>query len=206
MQSFVRMLCLIALLAQAVAVPNPHLTLDIKTAHTAENELKTKAAMEALERNHDLRPWTFTRFIMIDQSAIPHSHPILTIHTRHLGYDDALLATYLHEELHWFLEEHKAETEAAELALMKRYPSVPVGYPDGASDRESTYLHLLDCDLEWHADEALLGSERARKVMEYWASDHYRWVYKTVLTDRKIIDAILKARGLNEPNAMRSLP
>jgi hypothetical protein len=203
MEVFGRTLCLIALLAQAIAVRDPYLILDITTAHTIDNELKTKAALEALERKYDLRPWTFTRIIMIDESAIPHSHPVLTIHTRHLGDDDALLSTYLHEELHWFLEKHKAETEAAELALMKRYPSVPVGYPDGANDRESTYLHLIDCDLEFHADEALLGIERARRVMEYWATDHYRWVYKTVLTDRKAIDAILKAHGLNQPDASR---
>ena len=203
MEVFRRTLCLIALLAQTIAVPDPYLLLDITTAHTTNNELKTKAALDALERKYDLRPWTFTRIIMIDESAIPHSHPVLTIHTRHLGDDDALLSTYLHEELHWFLEKHKTETEAAELALIKRYPSVPVGYPDGANDRESTYLHLIDCDLEFHADEALLGIERARRVMEYWATDHYRWVYKTVLADRKAIDAILKAHGLNQPDASR---
>ena len=86
---------------------------------------------------------------------------------------------------------------------MKMYPTVPVGYPNGAKDRESTYLHLIDCELEFRADEALLGPERARHAMEYWAADHYRWVYKTVLRDRLAIDAVLKAHGLNEPETSR---
>jgi hypothetical protein len=73
------------------------------------------------------------------------------------------------------------ETKEAMKDLRTTFPKVPVGFPDGAENEESTYLHLLVNYLEYRADRELLGELRARQVFEFWASDHYRWVYKTVL-------------------------
>jgi hypothetical protein len=73
------------------------------------------------------------------------------------------------------------ETKEAMKDLRTTFPKVPVGFPDGAENEESTYLHLLVNYLEYLADRELLGELRARQVFEFWASDHYRWVYKTVL-------------------------
>ncbi len=171
----------------------------IHTAHNSAAELATKAELETLLKRYDLRPWTFTNEVVIDERAIPHSHPVLTLHTRHLKQEDELLSTYVHEQLHWFFAAHQAQTEAAERDLMKLYPDVPTGYPEGAQDRESTYLHLLVCLLEQHADEALIGQERTKQVMNFWAGDHYRWVYRTVLQDGPRIEAILTAHGLDHP-------
>ncbi len=178
--------------------------LNIRTEHNSEPELATKAQLERLVAAHDLRQWTFTHEIVIDEKSIPHSHPVLTLHTRHLKQDDELLSTYLHEQLHWFLEPQPTETKAAEQELMKLYPKVPVGYPEGANDTESTYLHLLVCRLEQHADRAVLGDERTAEVMHFWAGDHYRWVYRTVLADGTKIDEILKRHGLAGPDARDS--
>jgi hypothetical protein len=126
---------------------------------------------------------------------------VLTLHTRHLKQDHELLSTYLHEQLHRFLVRHPAETKAAEQDLAKLYPNVPVGYPESANDTESTYLHLLVCRLEEQADRAVLGDQRTAEVMQFWASDHYRWVYRTVLADRAKIDEILTRLGLAGPDA-----
>jgi len=57
------------------------------------------------------------------------------------------------------------------------YPKVPVGYPDGAQDEESTYLHLIDRHLEIQADRQLIGRERTARAMQFWSEHHYRWVY-----------------------------
>jgi hypothetical protein len=105
--------------------------------------------------------------------------------------------------LHWFLTGHPAETKAAEQDLMKLYPQVPVGYPDGANNTESTYLHLLVCQLEQQADRAVLGEQRTGQVMQFWAADHYRWVYRTVLQDEAKIEDILKRNHLDTPDARR---
>jgi hypothetical protein len=38
-----------------------------------------------LIRTHDVEPWIATRKILVAYDQIPHSHPVLTIHTRHIG-------------------------------------------------------------------------------------------------------------------------
>jgi hypothetical protein len=179
----------------------PESPLTIRTAHNSAPELATKAQLERLIAAHDLSQWTFTHEIVIDEKSIPHSHPVLTLHTRHLKQDDQLLSTYLHEQLHWFLTGHPAETKAAEQDLVKLYSNVPVGYPDGANDTESTYLHLLVCELEQQADRVVLGDQRTIEVMQFWAGDHYRWVYHTVIHDEAKIEDVLKRHHLDSPDA-----
>ena len=182
----------------ALALESP---INIHTSHDSAPEMATQAQLLRLIAAHDLRRWAFTHDVVIDEKSIPHSHPVLTLHTRHLKQDDELLSTYLHEQLHWFLERRPADTKAAEQDLMKLYPSVPVGYPEGANDRESTYLHLLVCRLEQQADRSVLGEERTAAAMQFWAGDHYRWVYRTVLADGAKIDEVLERHGLAEPDA-----
>jgi hypothetical protein len=140
----------------------------IRTAHNSGPERATKVQLERLTAAHDLRQWTFTHEVVIDEKSIPHSHPVLTLHTRHLKQDDELLSTYIHEQLHWSLTRHPLETQAAEQDLMKLYPNVPVAYPEGAQDAESTYLHLLVCWLEQQADRAVLGNQCTPEVMTFW--------------------------------------
>jgi hypothetical protein len=171
-------------------------TISIGLAHGSEREIKTKAQLEHLLSFYNLRKYTFTYNVMIDERSIPHSHPVLTLHTRHLNSDDQLLSTYVHEQLHWYLDGHLPETLAAENNLRKLYPKVPVGYPDGADDEESTYLHLIVCYMEMEADRELIGAERTENVMKFWASDHYRWVYRTVLQDEARIGKVVAQEHL----------
>jgi hypothetical protein len=170
--------------------------MDIQLQHRSESEQKTKAQLETLLRTYDLHKWTFTNKVLIDDQAIPHSHPILTLHTRHLNSDDQLLSTYLHEQLHWWLDAKSDQTRKAEDELRKLYPKVPVGYPEGARDEESTYLHLIDCYLELQADRVFIGEKRAAEVMKFWANDHYRWVYRTVINDEPKIAEIVSKNKL----------
>jgi hypothetical protein len=175
------------------------ISIDLKNGTDAEQ--KTKEQLQRLIASYDLSRYTYTRQILIDEKAIPHSHPVLTLHTRHLDSDDALLSAYVHEQLHWFLAAHQKQTDAAESRLRKIYPKVPVGYPDGAQDEESTYLHLIDCYLEMEADRQLLGNVRTTEVMKYWAGDHYRWIYKTVMEDESKIGAIVAQQHLSLKDA-----
>lgn len=170
--------------------------LSIELAHSSRAELETKKQLERLLSNYDLQKFTFTHKVVIDERAIPHSHPVLTLHTRHLNSDDQLLSTYVHEQLHWYLDQHLPQTEAAENDLRKIYPRVPVGYPDGADNEESTYLHLVTCYLEMRADRELIGPERTLTVMKFWAGDHYRWVYNTVIQDESTLRRVVEQEGL----------
>ena len=133
---------------------------------------------------------------MVDEQAIPFSHPMLTLHTRHLKDDDLLVSTFVHEQLHWFLADRQQDTAQAITDLRKVFQNVPVGGTAGARDEQSTYLHLLVCYLEQQADRQLFGELRARQIMDFWARDHYTWVYETVLARGREIAQIIRNRKL----------
>ena len=177
----------------ALVLPAAHARVKIDLKHGSETERETKEQLERLLASYDLKKYTFTNAVIIEDKVIPHSHPVLTVNTRYIGEDDRLLSTYMHEQLHWYLEERRRETGAAEADLRRMYPRVPVGPPDGAKDEESTYLHLVDCYLELQADRKVMGEKRAAAVMEFLAGDHYRWIYAPILRDQQAIGAVLGA-------------
>ncbi len=177
----------------------PQLSIDLKNG--TEGEQKTKQQLQRLLSSYDLGPYIYTQHIVIDEKSIPHSHPVLTLHTRHMNSDDELLSTFVHEQLHWFLAEHHQQTDDAEAQLRKLYPKVPVGYPDGARDEKSSYLHLVDCYLELQDDRELIGPARTAEVMKFWANDHYRWIYKTVVDDENRIGRVVESEHLTLKDA-----
>jgi hypothetical protein len=133
---------------------------------------------------------------VIEEGAIPHSHPVLTLSTVNGG--DFQLASLLHEQMHWFCAAHDADAERAyEEQLRPRYPVVPVGRPDGAEDEESTYLHLIVCWLELDALIQLRGQSVAATVAEgAAAAGLYAWVYRTVLHDFDALRTIYAQHSL----------
>ena len=170
------------------------ITIQLKNGTDAER--RTKEQLDRILASYDVSKYTFTRSVLIDEKSIPHSHQVLTLHTRHLGQDALLLSTYIHEQLHWYLDQHDKQTEAAEQDLRKLYPNPPIGYPEGSPDAEGDYLHLIDCYLEMLADRELMGSERAAKVMDFWAGDHYTWVYRTLIRDEAKFGSIIERHHL----------
>ena len=164
--------------------------IEIKLKNNSAAEEATRTQLERLLRAHDLARWTFTKSVLVDEKAIPHSHPVLTLSARHVRDDELLLSTYVHEQIHWFLTQNHERTEAAKKELRAMFPKVPTSGPEGARDEESTYLHLLVVYLEYRADRELLGELRARQVMEFWANDHYTWIYRTVLERARDIGTI----------------
>jgi hypothetical protein len=190
--------CLVLQLAGA-----PPLAIEIKLVHQTAAEAQTKQQLERLLGQYPLTPWYFTRVIQIDETAIPHSDPVLTLHTRHLKDDDLLLSTFVHEELHRFLDSQK-ETKAAKDELRTLFPKIPVGYPDGAQSEDSGYEHLLVNFLEWRSDRQLMGELRARQIMEFWAQDHYRAIYRLVLDHSREIANIVSKHHLDLPRSSGS--
>ncbi len=182
--------------ALAVVAPLIVQATHIETVHDSEAERKTAEQLRALLRRYDISPWLFTRNVRIDERAIPHSHPILTLHTRHLGQDTLLLSAFLHEQLHWFLDAREDATHAAIADLEKRFPNVPVGFPEGAGSRRSTYEHLLLTYLECAALARVVGEADASSAMDFWTTDHYRWIYRTMLERNNEIGAIVRRHEL----------
>ena len=68
-------------------------TVRIELKNDTTRERQTKEQLERLLASYDLRKYTFTDEVIVDEHSIPHSHPVLTLHTRHLNSDDQLLST-----------------------------------------------------------------------------------------------------------------
>jgi hypothetical protein len=155
--------------------------IDISLAHGSSTEQRTKEQLQRLLGTYDFSKWIFTRSIIIDDKSIPHSHPTLTLHTRHLKDDELLVSTFVHEQIHWHIVQKDQDAEAAMKELRVLFPKIPVDPPEGAGDERGNYVHLLVIYLEYRADRELLGELKARQIMNFWATDHYTWLYKTVL-------------------------
>lgn len=159
--------------------------------HGSEPEAQMAAELRALLRKYDLQPWILTRRVLIDESTIPRSHPILTIHTRHIGDEHGLLSTFVHEQLHWLEEAPWLGRFNGAMAEYRRiFPDVPDSSSGGARDDVSTYRHLLVCDLEFQAMTAIVGEAVARKTLNRFS--HYEWIYEQVLTDPRIREVALR--------------
>jgi hypothetical protein len=184
----------VALANSALGV-SPHLSISLK--HGDAKERETQSQLERLLAQYDLAPWIFTTSVVIDEDAIPHSHPLLTLHTRHLRDDDLLLSTFVHEQAHWFFEQHRSDAAKAVSELRGLYPSIPVGYPEGSNDSDGNYEHLIVIYLEFEADRRLLGELRAWQVMSFWSQDHYTWLYRAVFRDRVRFGELIKRYHLD---------
>lgn len=166
--------------------------LNIALAHGNEREQAAKSQLQDLLAKFDCTKWIYTREVVIEAGAIPHSHPTLTLNTRHWDRSDLLLSTFLHEQMHWFLDLREDRTEAAIRELRGIYPKVPIGFPEGSEDEHGNYEHLLVAYLEYQADKELLGEAAARRVMDFWKQDHYKWIYATVLRDEAAIGRVIQ--------------
>jgi hypothetical protein len=177
--------------------------IDIRLQSGTPLEERGRDQLRRLLRTYDLHKWLFTRDVLIQSGVIPHSHPVLTLNTRYVDDDTAQLATFVHEQLHWFLTDHveRAKTNAALTELRALYPTVPTALPEGAMGERSTYLHLIVCHLELQALTPLLGEQSARQQLERWT--HYTWVYRTVLTETERIGELLRRHGVVVPERSR---
>jgi hypothetical protein len=191
MKSYTRLFGFAIILFSAVASLGQE-PLKITVANSTPDELKVKAQLERLLKSYDVAKWIATKSIVIDEkTAVPHSHPVLTLSTRHIKDDELLLSTFVHENMHWFVIREDGKIEAAIKEFRTMFPKVPVAGLEGANGEDSTYNHIAVCYLEYRAMRELLGELKAKQVMEFWATDHYTWIYKTVLERPRDIGQVL---------------
>ena len=169
-------------LSDPVVKPEKDEPFVIETHRGIDEEKEVKQRLENLLAKYDLEPFVFTKKVKIQQGAIPHSHPVLTLSTN-LATETQLLSTFLHEQMHWYsLTDNKGFEKAAEV-ILKQYPEVPSDLPEGGGSLQSTYLHLGICYLEYHTLSKVIGPEAAKAHFEYMTTQYYRWVFRTVLED-----------------------
>lgn len=170
----------------------PHITAKNNTT----TELATKSLIEGLLHKWDMSKYFFTNEIIIEDRAMPHSHPVLTINS--FPYNDHVmhLMDLLHEQLHWYFEENQSQVNGAVAELKSHYSEVPVGHPLGCRDETSTYEHLLLCRLCHNLSTSIFGAEIAGRVLYYLQNHHYIWVYAKVKSDGEYLDSLLAKHGL----------
>lgn len=172
--------------------------IDIDLGHAEREAARIRDWLGALRKRHDLSRYEFTRLVQIVPAGPTHSHPILTLGTRFTDTEDLLLATYLHEQMHWYLwrlggPDHDPIAPFFD-ELVRRYPKAPIRLPEGARSYEQTYVHLVVCWLEVAAVTDLIGRERAEALADtQWG---YRWIYRTVLEDWEALGTLLREHGL----------
>lgn len=143
----------------------------------------------------DIRRFEYTNHLRISPTEIPHSHPVLTLNTA-LFNPDEILCEYLHEQMHWYLDGlSRADPSTPLIAeLKRRYPEAPIGYPEGANDEYSTYLHLVVNWLEVEAASQFLARERVVEIAH--TKHYYRWVYRSVLSDWDSLEDLFRAHDI----------
>ena len=154
--------------------------------------------LAALRRRHDLARYEYTTMVRIVPGGDTFAQPVLTLGNRFADSEDALLSTYLHEQMHWYLW-HLGTPERDMVApfmdeLVRRYPDAPTEPPDGARGYDATYLHLVVNWLEIAATSEFIGRERAFAVAR--AQRSYRWIYRTVLKDWDLLGELYERHDI----------
>jgi hypothetical protein len=170
--------------------------VEIRLRSSTRSEARTRAAINKLLAKYDLKDWIFTNIIEIDESCRPHSHPIVTLNTENEKREHLLLSEFVHEQLHWYEEQHADKRDRAIEVTARYYAEVPAARPEGAGDEWSTRLHLLVCALEYQVMKRLIGTRAARQTMVALSRHHYRWIYKSILKDEAKLLVILRECGL----------
>ncbi len=166
--------------------------LNIKLAHRSPCEERTMLQVGQLAKQYDLKKFTITRDILIEQGAMAHAKPVLTMNCRFLENDDRALSQYVHEQGHWVLGRREGELRPLYLALTSTFPNIPMEFPRGGYGVRDSYFHLAVILLEWQAMEQLVGEDRALNVMKFKQGDHYTELYRTVMENRAQVEKILK--------------
>lgn len=170
---------------------------NITLPNNSETEQKAADLLRKILNTYDLDQWVWTNDIVIGDDTNPHSHPVLTLSSRSWNRETSMLATFVHEQFHWYLDANPEAQEIIIAELRKAYPEVPVGFPNGGRDEYSTYVHLIVCMFEYQAMEKLLGKEQARNSLKKYR--HYQWIYEKVLAEDPAIYSAIETGGLSLP-------
>ena len=62
--------------------------IDIQTSHHSQRELQEKSELEQIIKKYDVGKYTFTKKVVIEERAMNHAFPTLTLNVHFLGSDD----------------------------------------------------------------------------------------------------------------------
>ena len=173
------------------------LRICIDLSHAERNAIAVREMLIALSTKYALGPYEYCKEVCIAPGVLPYSHPVIRLNTALLT-ETALLATYIHEQMHWYVtwysHKHTDQWRAVWAALEQRYPDPPIGRGEGADTLSSTHLHLIVNWLEIEALSSLIGAQAARAHV---ANMHYyRWIYASVIRDWQALTELYTSHHL----------
>lgn len=173
----------------------------ITLVHDSERERQARETLLTLFDTYCLDKWFYTETLQIEEGAIPHSHPVLTlgIHPTHTRSPERLLSVYIHEQMHWFsnLEAMDKPIDYALAEFRQMFTDIPVGGTQGCRSEFSNYLHILVNTLEYQSISELFGKEVARSQLE--KVPFYTSVYKIVLEHETEIAEVMQRHSIILP-------
>ena len=102
----------------------------ITLVNGTENERLLEKQLLTMFDRYPLGKWLYTEQVQLEEGAVPHSHPVLTLAPRkhYLTDPERILAVYLHEQMHWFslLDDTSRDNAHISTELRARYPNLPV--------------------------------------------------------------------------------
>ena len=138
-------------------------TINITTKNNTEKEIKVANVVREIASKYNFP--VSTNKVVIENGVIPHSHPVLTMNTR---VDDPLelLSTLIHEQLHWFAQEHPKYDEAIEY-LKEHYED------NGECNKSGTYPnsfweHIIVCWNTRNVLQDILAKEEVEHIYDQW--------------------------------------
>ncbi len=152
----------------------------------------TRQNLDHLVKIFPLAPMFFTTDIHIQPQSVPTSHPILTLNTRYAENPNLLLASFLHYELHWWLERKSKEFQLAQADLKSLFfplPAVAI-----SKSEKDTFQHLIICFLEYEALIHYLNLKEANKILKdlIYKEKIHPWIYKQAYKNYEEIKFIVK--------------
>jgi hypothetical protein len=172
--------------------------LDIKEINPNKWTSITKQNLLHLTQVYDLTPVLFTKKIQIQSQIIPSSHPVLSLNTKYAESPDKILAIFLHEQFHWWILKNQIRTNLAIIELKALYPKAPQTQSSG---KDSTYIHIIVCYLEYAALKYYIGRPKAHNVIREFIKKEklYPWIFSEILKNEVKIKNIIHKQGLNLP-------
>lgn len=173
------------------------LRIGIDLSHAERAAMAMRERLIALRTKYDLGAYEYCKEVCIAPTVLPYSHPVIMLNTG-LATETALLATYIHEQMHWYVtwysHKHTDQWRATWAALKCRYPDPPTGRGEGADTLFSTHLHLIVNWLEIEALGSLIGAQAANEHVVNLR--YYRWIYASVIRDWKALGELYAAHYL----------
>jgi hypothetical protein len=172
-----------------------HVEFWLPTGHPAE-----VAAFHALQgplERGDLDRVVFSDLLKLERGRAAWSWPVLSIGCDYASNEE-LLAAFVHEQVHWWVEANRQRLETVRPYLEERWPSPPEQRAGGASSIRSTWEHLVVCHIE-RAFVSRLMTERSHRAL-YRSLRTYWWIYQQVEENEAWLTSLVDDHRLALPN------